>query len=275
MARAEPTVPDWAIGCMDREYIVLDGGARDPSIAIWIQTESQYIDIRIPHDRPDLSRASSLADYGVDELRALAHQSGDTGVCEIRDQVATWHSASPSFGFFCESVSMFPDDGRLEPRGSVLYEYQTQKSPVAYEEAWVQQPYDHGLIAHLSLREDREPEAVRAVLLVTGRYAGYVECSTSTSELTLEAQLAAARGDEERIRKILNCEASYAIRARAGAPFLIRHSTLPFREGEELAVPALGRRVLERRDRLPGPREGTHWRVESWWVKTDGSPPAA
>ena len=270
MARADPTVPDWAVGCMDREYIVLGGGERDPSTAIWIQTESQYIDIRIPHDRPDLSRARSLEEYGAEELRALAHQSGDTGVCEIRERVATWHSASPRFGFFCDSVAMFPEDGRLEPRGSVLYEVQTQQSPVAYEEAWVQQPYDHGLIAHLSLWEDREPETPRAVLLVTGRYAGYVERSTSTSELTLESQLAEVGGDTARMREILACEASYAIRARAGAPFSIRHSTLPFREGEELLVPKLSRRVLERRDWLPGPREGTRWRVESWWVKAAG-----
>ena len=267
MARREATVPDWAVGCMDREYIRLDGGARDPSIAIWIQTESQYIDLRIPHDRPVLSPASSLADYGAEELRALAHQSGDTGVCEIRDHVATWHSASPHFGFFCDSVSMFPEDGHLEPRGSVLYEVQTQQSPVAYEEAWVQQPYDHGLIAHLSLREDRAPEMPRAVLLLTGRHAGYVERSTSTSESTLESQLAEVEGDTSRMREILACEASYAIRARAGAPFVIRHSTLPFREGEELAVPSLGRRVFERHEWLPGPREGTRWRVESWWVK--------
>ena len=267
MARAEPTVPDWAVGCMDREYIILDGGARDPSTAIWIQTESQYIDIRIPHDRPDLSGANSLADYDVTELRALSNQSGDTGVCEIRGRVATWHSASPAFGFFCESVSMFPDDGRLDPRGGVLYEYQVAGSPVAYEEAWVQQPYDHGVIAHLSLREDREPEAVRAVLLVTGRYAGYVERATSTSESTLESQLVEAAGDETRMREILACEASYAVRDRAGAPFRIRHSTLPFREGRELPVPALGRRRLERYAWLPGPQEGLRWRVESWWVK--------
>ena len=261
-------MPDWAVGCMDREYIILDGGPRDPSVAIWIQTESQYIDIRIPHDRPRFSPARSLSDYDGEELQSLAHQSGDTGVCEIRDHVATWHSASPRFGFFCESVSMFPDDGRLKPRGNVLYEVETEKSPVAYEEAWVQQPYDHGLIAHLSLREDRAPETLQAVLLVTGRYAGYVERSTSTSESTLESQLGEAAGDETRMREILSCEASYAIRDRVGAPFVIRHSNLPFREGKALPVPSLSRRVFERADWLPGPREGTRWKVESWWMKT-------
>lgn len=271
MARAVQTVPDWAVGCMDREYIVLDGGDRDPSTAIWIQTESQYIDIRIPWDRPDLSRARSLADYGAEELAALAHQSGDTGVCRIEDRVATWESEGPRFGFYCDSVSMFPEDGRLEPRGRVLYEYETAKSPFPYEEAWVRQPYDHGLIAHLSLRDEREPEVVRAVLLITGRYAGYVECSTSTSDLSLESQLAAASGDEKQMRKLLSCEASYAIRERAGAPFRISQSNLPFREGESLPVPALSRRLLERRDWLPGPREGVGWRVESWWIKGGGN----
>jgi hypothetical protein len=252
---------------MDREYIVQGGGEKDPSVAIWIQTESQYFDLRIPHDRPVFTGRRSLEDFSRDELMQLARQSGDTGVCSIENRVATWASWGGRFGFFCDDVAIFPDDGQLEPRGNILYERETAKSPVPYEEAWVQQPYDHGLVAHLTLRDERSPDEVLAVLLVTGRYAGYLERSTSASEGSLEAQLADAGADLVRARRILDCEASYAIRARAGAAYLIRHSNLPFREGGVLDVPAMSGRILERRESLDAERAHARWRVESWFVQ--------
>ena len=68
------------------------------------------------------------------------------------------------------------------------------------------------------------------------------------------------------MRGTLNCEASYAIRTRSEAPYLIRHSTLPFREADVLDVPVMNRRILEERKLLPSSREGAVWRVESWFV---------
>lgn len=267
MAAAPQTVPDWAVGCMDREYIILDGGGKDPSTAIWIQTESQYIDIRIPHDRPGFPGVQRLEDFDADELRQLARQSGDTGVCTVEDRVATWHSQADRFGFYSEDTTIFPEDGRLDPRGDILYEYQTPKSPVPYEEAWVQQPRDHGLVAHLTLRARRREDEVLGVLLLTGDHAGWVERATSDNRVSLEKQLEAADGDLDRMRAILGCEASYAVRARTDAPFVIRHSTVPFREGRELAVPDLDRRALESDARLAARRNDLVWRVESWSIR--------
>jgi len=264
MARAQQSVPDWAIGCMDRRYIVLDG-RKDLSLAIWIQTESQYFDLRIPHDRPRFERAHSLADFEEADLAQLARQSGDTGTCTIEKGVATWASWGDRFGFYCDDVASFPDDGRVEPRGGVVYEYDTPKSAVRYEEAWVQQPYDHGLVAHLTLRDARD--RLLGVLVVTGRYAGFVERSTSENRTSLEAQLAVAGADRERMREILACEASYAVRPRAGAPYLIRCSNYPFLEGRELDVPLMNPRTLDRHETLPARREGAAWHVESWFVK--------
>jgi hypothetical protein len=264
--RAQRTVPDWAIGCMNRRYIVLGNAPPDPSIAIWIQTGRQYIDIRIPHDRPRFAGRRSLADLRAHELRQLAHQSGDTGVCTIRNRRARWLSDGASFGFFCDDVAIFPEDGRLDPRGRVIFETETSQSPVRYEEAWVQQPYDHGLVAHLSLRSRASPGRVLAVLLVTGRHAGFVERGTGDPERSLEARLAAAP-DVARMRRILDCEASYAVRGRAGTPFRIRHSNLPFREGRVLDVPPLSPRRLARDGELPARRAGAFWRVESWFVQ--------
>jgi hypothetical protein len=213
MARAPQTVPEWAIGCMDRAYIRQADGERDRSIAIWIQTESQYFDLRIRDDRPSFAKHRSLADFAPDELRELARQSGDTGVCTIENKVATWASWGGRFGFYCNDVAMFPDDGRLDPKGRILYEYDTIKSPVRYEEAWVQQPYDHGLVAHLTLVDERRLDQVFGVLVVTGRYAGFVETSTSESGATLDEQLDEIGGAPARMVKILDCEASFAVRS--------------------------------------------------------------
>jgi hypothetical protein len=266
MTRAQQTVPDYAIGCMDRSYITIDGGDRDPSIAIWIQTESQYFDLRIRHDRPLLQQLRSLAEYKHEDLLQLTKQSGDTGSCSINNDVAIWSSFGDRFGFYCNDVAIFPDDGRLEPRGEIIYEYDTPKSDFRYEEAWVQQPGDEGLIAHLTLCEEGNPACELATLVLTGRYAGYVERVTSQDESTLETQVAAAGNDLEKIRNILNCEASYAIAPHAAAPYVIRHSTLPFREGEVLDLPVMDQKVLEEREILPSNREGAVWRVESWFM---------
>ncbi len=278
MPRALQTVPDWAIGCTDRAYLSLDGGERDRSIAIWIQTESQYFDLRIPHDRPRFPRARSLSGFDRAALLQLARQSGDTGSCTIENGIATWTSFGDRFGFYCDDVAIFPDDGRVELEGGTIYEVETEKSAVRYEEAWVQQPYDHGLVAHLTLCAESNPDRPLGVLVVTGRYAGFVERSTGENRTSLEAQLnrtgmtgvagaSATCGDLERMREILDCEASYAVRPRAGAAYVIRHSNLPFREGRELDVPAMNRRILDRRKTLPARRDGAFWQVESWFVK--------
>jgi hypothetical protein len=266
MARAEQTVPDWAIGCMDREYIILDGGEKDPSVAIWIQTEAQFFDMRIPHDRPAFAGKSALENFSSDELMELAGQSGDIGICTVEDSVATWNGWSDRFGFFSDGMLVFPDDGRLDPKDDVIYEYETPKSSVPYEEAWVLQPGDDGLIASLSLRDEQNPDEVLAGLLVTGRYAGYVEKSTSDNRLSLEAQLKEAAGDVERMRAILDCEASYAISEQVGAPYIVRHSNLPFREGKALEVPGLVPKALENTRKLPSQRERAYWQVESWFI---------
>ena len=231
--RAAQTVPDWAIGCTDRAYISIDGGGRDRSIAIWIQTESQYFDLRIPHDRPRFARPRSLTAFDRAGLLQLARQSGDTGTCAIESGVATWTSWGDRFGFYCDDVAGFPDDGRVELRGGAIYEYDTDKSALRYEEAWVQQPHDHGLVAHLTLCLEDDLARPLGVLVVTGRYAGFVARSTSENRATLEAQLEAAHGDRDRMRDILDCEASYAVRPRAGMPYAIRHSNFPFREGRQ------------------------------------------
>ena len=272
MPRAPQTVPNWAIGCSDRAYISLEGGERDHSIAIWLQTESQYFDLRIPHDRPRFAGTRSLSSFDRDELLQLAGQSGDTGTCTIQNGVATWASWGGGFGFYCDDVAKFPDDGRLEPRGGTIYEYETEKSSFRYAEAWVQQPYDHGLVAHLTLLDDRDPDRTLGALVVTGRYAGWVERSTNDNQDTLETQLETTNGlDVKKMREILDCEASYGVRARAGAPYLIRHSNFPFREGCELDVPRMDRRILERRDTLPARRNGAVWRVESWFFASPSS----
>jgi hypothetical protein len=252
---------------MDREYIILDGGEKDRSIAIWIQTESQYIDIRVPCDRPAFAGKRSLEDFDAGELMDLARQSGDTGVCTIENEVATWSSLSDRFGFYSEDVTIFPDDGRLDPKGGVIFEYATAKSPLPYEEAWVQQPYDHGLIAHLTLRPEQSPDELLGVLLVTGRYAAYVGRATSGNRASLDVQLEQANRDLELMRRILDCEASYASRPHAGAAFIIRRSSFPFREGQQLDVPVMSPRLLDRTRHLPARREHAIWQVESWFVK--------
>ena len=68
------------------------------------------------------------------------------------------------------------------------------------------------------------------------------------------------------MRAILDCEASYAVRGGVGSAYTIRHSTLPFREGQRLEVPDLQPDALHR-PRLPAARRGAFWKVESWFLR--------
>ena len=79
----------------------------------------------------------------------------------------------------------------------------------------MQQPDDHGLVAHLTLRAQKRPHYVMAVMLVTGHYAGYLERGTSNNELSLEAQLAQVENDQAQMRRILTCEDSQSTGARS------------------------------------------------------------
>ena len=131
----------------------------------------------------------------------------------------------------------------------------------------MQQPNDDGLIAHLTLRDESNPNDVLAALLVTGRYAGYCEKSTSDNRLSLEAQLNEAAGDLERMRAILGCEACYAISPGAGDPYVVRHSNFPFREGTQLDVPRVNPQSLESSEKLPSQRANAWWQVESCFIQ--------
>ena len=105
-------------------------------------------------------------------------------------------------------------------------------------------------------------------MLITGRYAGYCEKSTSDNQLSLEDQLKEATGDLERMRAILDCEACYAISPGAGASYIVRHSNFPFREGRELDVPHMDPKILESSERLSSRRANAWWQVESWFIQS-------
>lgn len=57
----------------------------------WMQVGSEYADVRIPLERPDLAGASALSDLPADALHALTMAEGFSGHVTLRGTHCTWH----------------------------------------------------------------------------------------------------------------------------------------------------------------------------------------
>lgn len=210
------TVPDWLRGVWQRTRIDYSDGSSDTSSRVfWLQGLSCYGDLRIATTRPIVKRLGASRD---DDL-ALAHQQGATGHCHYLDGQAVWQR---EWGY--QPVVDFPEPGDIELRDSCIIE----RAPSgAYEEEWHRlTPKDPDI--HVWLREDGH-----ARLLVIDAFAMLIERRPLVLPPLPLANL--LRESSQDAQTLLNCEISYA-EYGANSNFLIRHSTLPWREGQSLSL---------------------------------------
>lgn len=208
------TVPDWLQGVWQRKRIdYADGSSDTASQVFWLQGLSCYGDLRIPATRPWVARIGASH---ADDL-ALAHQQGATGHCHCLETQAVWQR---EWGY--QPVVDFPEPGDMELRGHCMIE----RAPSgAYEEEWHRLTPTNPAI-HVWLREDGH-----ARLLVIDTFAMLIE--RRSSALPLRPLTALLRESSQESQELLGCEISYA-EYDANSNFLIRHSTLPWREGQPL-----------------------------------------
>ncbi|EHJ94859.1 hypothetical protein [Vreelandella boliviensis] len=208
------TVPGWLQGVWQRKRIdYADGSSDTASQVFWLQGLSCYGDLRIPATRPCVA---SLGASHANDL-ALAHQQGATGHCHCLDRQATWQR---EWGY--QPVVDFPEPGDMELHGHCMIE----RAPSgAYEEEWQRlTPTDPDI--HVWLREDGH-----ARLLVIDTFAMLIERRSVVLPSRPLAELLQESSQDPQI--LLSCEISYAEHG-ADNNFLIRHSTLPWREGQPL-----------------------------------------
>jgi hypothetical protein len=232
------TVPRSLLGCWYRRYIRFPDGTEDTGTrVIWVQTLSGVGDVRVSATRPDLRTRDGLADCSKEELLALAEQDCFCGVTQFNSNAQPFPTASwpkESYLFRFQPVITFPEPGWMEwlEGGTCMIE----RAPSgAYIEDWRLQPGSQTFGAHLT--QLNAPSLT--CLYVAGDHAIFARnrAEALPTDKTLLELAREAGYDHRRLQKLLDCEFSYARRARPGGDYLIELSTFPWREGQPLRFP--------------------------------------
>lgn len=223
-------------GCWTRAWIQFsDGSIDDSSRVVWLQTPSSMVDVRIPADRPDLSKRGGLHECSPDELRALSSSDASSGYTECgpvsvgddgtRTATACWHTRGHGVNF--QPVSAFPEPGLMSwnDDGTVMVE----RAPSgAYVERWELVPGSREALTVACLGDH--------VLYRAGDVAVFVR--DRVVPIPRPARLLDLLDDYEHdrpmVEALLDCE--FSVARRDGCDWSITASTLPWREGEVLDV---------------------------------------
>ncbi len=261
-----PRAPDWLAGLWRREAIEFPDGTADRATRVlWGQTQSLYVDLRIPADRPSGRGRRSFEDFTDAELLRLADQKGFAGHILMNGDLCTrvrYIDYRPATGR--------PDSGRLRLEGETLHEEGGPTSVLAsaYRETF-----------HRERRADRRSVALRRILEVpegeTAAASGdavllliddcFMFARGRAAELpmaeTLRDLVLAAGTDRAMIHAYLDCEISFGA-TDGGAGWKIEASTLPFREGRRL-LPRSRVEIADQSDVLTmtGDRGTTQWQI--------------
>jgi hypothetical protein len=230
------TVPVELRGCWRRAWIEFADGTRDDtSIVVWLQLESEMVDVRLPARRGTVVDRFGFDDCSPDELRVLADSESSSGVtvCSpitvgadgVRSATAEWVDGPHSVGF--QPVSAFPESGLLEWVGDdVLIE----RAPSgAYVEEWHRLPGTTDPLHHVIDADGRHLyRAGDAAVVVSDRRPPRPRIAR------LDELVAECGDDRDRLVSLVDCEFSFARKCDDG--FVIQASTLPWREGAMIDV---------------------------------------
>jgi len=219
------TAPTWFRGVWKREWVRdRDVPAHEDRIVRDVQTPSVFGSVRIPLARPAIT-ATSFEQLDDVQLRALLEQKGFAGIATFEDRVAVWE----------HQIDFRPPGGTDTAR-------LTRQSPTAVLEEgldgdfaelwWNLAPNDGRYLGIQVTRQGR----VERVLSVVGDHFVYArnrarDLPRAESLVALVDQMHATRAQ---IVELLDCELSYGFVHGGRVPWEIRHSTLPWREGQSL-----------------------------------------
>lgn len=215
-------VPAEVTGVWRREQITAPGGyLDDTSRVFWVQSCSWYGDIRLGIDMPRRQNARGFADFTDGELLALAEAQGFAGQLEVTPEMCAWRR---DLDF--QPRGPIPDEGTWAIEGDVLIEGGIH---VEYEEIWRLEPGSQGLRAAFE-----KPEG-RGLFVLAGDH--FLQIETRAAPLpdggSLPALVGAAlaAGDRALACALLDMPICYG---RIGEDWRVKHSTLPWREGQSL-----------------------------------------
>lgn len=237
-------------GLWRRSLIRLPDGTEDRTTEVhWLQGPSRYADLRQPADRPSFAGVTCLRDCGPDHFAWMATQEGFAGRLVQAGAFFEWER---EIDF--QPPSSTPDAGRLWLEDGMMKE-EGRDSP--YLEHWHSCPAGPPMSA---LKLVDEATGAAGALVVVGSTFMFARARATLlprgarlSDLLAEAPDATAAQD------LFDCE--IALGAVENGRFLVRRSTLPFREGAEL-LPVRDKTRLTTADTDPF---GTTL-IRVWWT---------
>lgn len=229
-------VPTLLQGVWERRWIEnADGSRDDTSTVVWLQFESEMVDVRFTADRYELATRGSLDGCDLADLIRLSDTDSSSGytTCTplvgtdgVRSGTAQWFSDT---GIAVQPQTLYPEAGALEwnADGSVM----TERAPSgAYVEEW------HLVPSTGRGAEQRRTSGDGYELFVIGPVA--VEVIDRRDRILTQGRLddiISSMGDDlDAARRLLDCEFSLAYEQHG--QYLITASTHPWRIGQPLAM---------------------------------------
>ena len=239
-------LPSELCGVWTREWIRRPGIAiqdskavqNSPELVRYLQTPESFGDMRLPVNRPDLSRASSFNDLTDDELRILATQEGFVGYTTVVEDSESARSSPPPPGSVTvqwhRQMDFNPPTGNLDiGRLEFIGKDQMNESGLdnSYTEHWV--AISSGDDRFFVVRIERLGRLDRMLLVVGDQfYYGRNRPKDLPAAPSLESLMNGA--SRAQMIEYLDFELSVG-RIRGGSfPWEIQYSTLPWREGKPL-----------------------------------------
>lgn len=236
---SQENVPEWLVGLWRRESITLDDGTiDDTTIVYWAQTSREFVDIRVPANRPEISSAQALKELTSDELLALAGQKGFAGYSILEGNRCIWNREidfRPSTGR--------PDTGMVRVEGDTLFEEGDPDSVLGsgYREVYRRECDGSRLCATLKREAgqrgaDRRLLSAALLVLLNDRFMFARDRPkplppAETLHELVTRQLAEAPGSAS---SLLDCEVSLGQIDDDASALRVELSTIPMREQQSL-----------------------------------------
>jgi hypothetical protein len=213
-------------GLWRRSLIAWPDGRRDETTNVhYLQGPSRYADLRCPLGRPDFSHTRRLNDLAVEQIVWLATQEGFAGTLVPDGDAFEWRR---TIDF--QPATDQSDAGHLWFEADLLIE---QGRDIPYIEHWHRENGAPHPCAALHLRQP--DTGVDGFIVRVGDTFMYARDRAAPLPRNVSlAQCVGGSGSPAAARAMIDCEIS-AGRIQRGV-WTIEHSSLPFREGRELAL---------------------------------------
>ncbi len=220
------SVPPRYLGLWRRVLLSAPGVHDQTTLVLWMQTPQWHADLRIPIDRPDCTGCRAVEDCSADQLLGLLRQEGFAGFTTVNGDICEWHRRFDYRPTGRRDLAAM----RFTPSGDAIDEIGVEAD---YAECWERVSTADGPQAWLV----DASEGVPVVWLRSGVHFMRVRQSGLAAAASAAAWRAARAGqaDLSTLRSLVDFTIDFG--NIEGAHGLIRHATLPWREGLRIALP--------------------------------------